>query len=165
MLAFAMPASHALPIKKLTAVGDLKPFPAASAGELRWVVRLPEDPPSSTDPALSAQPRETSVQLIVGREEMVDCNVHVFKGAIERETIKGWGFPLYRVTDAGPMASTRKACRPDQPLRRVFVEVGTSPYLVPYNSRLPIVLYTPADMELRWRLWRAEKNQQPASRL
>ena len=113
--AFAGPAARALPMKKPAPAADLKPFPAAGAGEVRWVVRLPKEPPASPDPALSAKPRDIRVELIVGREVMVDCNLHFFNGTIEQETIQGWGYPLYRVTDVGPMASTRKACPPDQP--------------------------------------------------
>jgi ecotin len=165
LTALASPPARALPMKKPAPAADLKPFPAPAAGEVRWVVRLPKEPPASPDPALSAKPRDSRVELIVGREVLVDCNLHVFNGTIKKETIQGWGYPLYRVTDVGAMASTRKACPPDQPKRRVFVPMGTSPYLIPYNAKLPVVLYTPADMELRWRLWRAEENQQPASRL
>lgn len=47
----------------------------------------------------------------------------------------------------------------------MFVAMSRSPFLIPYNPRLPIVLYAPANMELRWRLWRADTSQQPASSL
>ena len=144
-------------------VADLKPFPAPAAGERRWVVRLPMQPPTSADPALSDSPSDLRVQLIVGKEVMVDCNPHSFNGSIERETIKGWGYPLYRVTAVGPMASTRMACPPGRAPRRVFLPMGPKPFVVPYNAKLPVVLYAPADLELRWRLWRAEKTQLPAN--
>lgn len=43
--------------------------------------------------------------------------------------------------------------------------MGSKPFVVPYDASRPIVLYTPKDLQLRWRLWKAEKVQQPAQAL
>jgi ecotin len=37
-----------------------------------------------------------------------------------------------------------------------FVALGGSLYIIRYNSSLPIVVYVPEGMEVRYRLWRAE---------
>jgi len=37
--------------------------------------------------------------------------------------------------------------------------------VVPYKVSLPIVVYAPRDLEVRWRLWKAEKQQRPAQAL
>ena len=37
-----------------------------------------------------------------------------------------------------------------------FVALGGSPYIIRYNSSLPIVVYVPEGMEVRYRVWRAE---------
>ena len=50
-------------------------------------------------------------------------------------------------------------------LRQAFVPLGSKPFVVPYNASLPIVLYTPKDLEVRWRLWKAEAVQRPAQPL
>ncbi|MGB7838943.1 MAG: ecotin family protein [Terrimicrobiaceae bacterium] len=34
--------------------------------------------------------------------------------------------------------------------------LGGSPYIIRYNSSLPIVVYVPEGMEVRYRVWRAE---------
>jgi len=36
-----------------------------------------------------------------------------------------------------------------------FITLGGEPYLIRYNSRLPIVVYAPSDVEVRYRIWRA----------
>ncbi|MEB3350833.1 MAG: ecotin family protein [Cyanobacteriota bacterium] len=36
---------------------------------------------------------------------------------------------------------------------------------MPYNASLPIVVYAPKDLEVRWRLWKAERRQQRAQPL
>jgi ecotin len=37
--------------------------------------------------------------------------------------------------------------------------------VVPYNVSLPIVIYAPEDVQVRWRLWKAEREQREAQRL
>ena len=144
---------------------DLRPYPAPPAGQSRWVIQLPGVLPPNPDPALSPHPADWRVELIVGREMEVDCNRHFFSGRIASETVKGWGYKVYRVGNVGPVASTRMACPPGEPKRRVFVTMGAKPFVVPYNASLPIVIYAPQDLEVRWRLWKAAREQRPAQRL
>jgi ecotin len=144
---------------------DLRPYPAPPAGQSRWVIQLPGVLPPNPDPALSPHPADWRVELIVGREMEVDCNRHFFSGRIASETVKGWGYKVYRVGHVGPVASTRMACPPGEPKRRVFVTMGAKPFVVPYNASLPIVIYAPQDLEVRWRLWKAAREQRPAQRL
>lgn len=40
--------------------------------------------------------------------------------------------------------------------------MGSKPFVVPYDASRPIVVYTPKNLQLRWRLWKAEKVQRPA---
>jgi ecotin len=152
----ASPAAVAVP--KL----DLKPYPAPQTGERRWVIQLPGVlPPSATTP-FSSHPSDWRVQLIVGKEMEVDCNSRSLSGRIRAESLPGWGYPIYRVGAVGPMVSTRMACPPEPTKRRAFVPIGANPYVVPYNASVPIVIYAPADLEVRWRVWKADKRQQPA---
>jgi ecotin len=144
------------------APADLRAWPAAAAGERRWVIELPATPPAVRDPLLSADPADWKVELIVGREQEIDCNLHHFSGRLRRQSIPGWGYSLYRVGSVGPVVSTRKACPPGESRRRGFVVMGSKPFVLPYDSRLPIVVYTTADLQVRWRLWRAERRQNVA---
>jgi hypothetical protein len=59
------------------------------------------------------------------------------------------------------MAGTLMAVDPDAPLVDRFVTLGGEAQLLRYNSRVPLVVYLPADVELRHRLWRADVH--PAS--
>jgi ecotin len=149
-----------------TPPADLKPYPPAAAGEKRWVIRLPQPPSDGPGSAHSAAEEDRQVELIVGRQLEVDCNLHRLGGRISSETVPGWGYPIHRVSGVGPMISTRRACPPGEPLRRQFVTIaGEQPFLVRYNPRLPIVVYAPQDLEVRWRLWQAEPRQRPATPL
>lgn len=138
---------------------DLSAYPAAAAGERRWLIQLPERPPLAGEAGLSASPHDWRVQLIVGRELLLDCNRHSFRGRIRSESVAGRGYPILRVTDVGPVASTRMACPPGSPLRKVFLPLGEKPFVLPYNASQPLVIYAPQDLEVRWRLWRADRQQ------
>lgn len=140
---------------------DLSGYPAPTASERRWLIQLPESPAAPGDPALSPSPADTRVELIVGRTVEVDCNRVMFSGRLRSQSLAN-GRRLIRVSEVTPLASTRMACPPDQPKRRAFVPMGGKPFVVPYNSSAPIVLIAPKDLELRWRLWRAERRQWPA---
>ncbi len=157
----------ALPLLPLPPAGalprlDLSRYPSPGAGERRWVIQLPGVLPPTRDPSLSPSPSDWRVELIVGREVEVDCNRHRFGGRLRPEVLPGWGFTIYRVSEVGPMVSTRMACPPGEPKRRAFVPMGGKPFVVPYNASLPIVIYAPSDLEVRWRLWKAERQQRQA---
>ena len=74
-------------------------------------------------------------------------------GEIKKDTIEGWGFPRYVVGEIGPMAGTRMAIDPNAPKVNRFIRIGGEPYLIRYNSRLPIVIYVPEGVEVRYRVW------------
>jgi len=97
------------------------------------------------------------VELIVGKMVQVgEGNRYFFNGKIEEETIKGWGFPRYNVSTPGPMAGTLMAIDPNAPKVNRFITLGGDAFLIRCNSRLPIVVYAPEGVEVRYRVWRAE---------
>ncbi len=135
---FAAPSGHA--------ADNMKAFPPAEAGMVRHVLHLP---PQDDESAFK-------VELIVGKTVLLDAhNRYFFGGGIESETIEGWGYTRYRVDALGPMAGTLMAVDPDAPKVPRFVALGGEPYLIRYNSRLPVVVYVPEGVEVRYRVWRA----------
>ena len=125
---------------------NLKAFPPAEKGMVRHVLQLPQ----AEDESLF------KVQLIVGKTvEVDDVNTYFFSGKIEKETIQGWGFSRYQVNKLGPMAGTLMAVDPSAPKIVKFIPLAGEPYLIRYNSRLPIVVYVPEGVEVRYRIWTA----------
>jgi ecotin len=53
------------------------------------------------------------------------------------------------------MAGTLMAADPAAPKEERFVALGGEPYLVRYNSRLPLVVYVPEGVIVRYRVWSA----------
>lgn len=144
---------------------DLKPYPAPAVAERRWVIQLPGVLQPSPDARISANPADWRVELIVGKEMTVDCNGPRLNGRIRSETLKGWGYAIYRVSAVTRGPSTLMACPPEQGPRQAFVALGPKPFVVPYNVSLPIVVYAPKDVQVRWRLWKAEREQREAQQL
>lgn len=132
-----------------TAQDELAAFPQASRGQARHVIFLP------------AARDETALRVgvIVGRTLMVDCNRQIFSAQLEERTVEGWGYNYFTVANVGPPASTRMAC-PTNVQTRQFVRSSDEP-LLRYNSRLPLVIFAPADVEVRYRIWRAGREVLP----
>jgi ecotin len=53
------------------------------------------------------------------------------------------------------MAGTRMAVDPNAPKVNRFVTLGGEPRLIRYNSLLPVVVYAPEGVEVRYRIWSA----------
>jgi len=135
---FAVPAGQA--------ADNLKAFPPAEEGMVRYVLQLPKQADESA----------FKVELMVGKTVQVDeQNRYFFGGKMEAETIKGWGFTRYKVSKLGPMGGTRMAVDPNAPKVPRFIPIGGEPYIIRYNSRLPIVVYVPEGVEVRYRIWTA----------
>lgn len=127
---------------------DMKAFPLAESGSVRYVLNVPKQ----------ANEENFKLELQVGQTVQVDAvNRCFFGGKIEEETITGWGYPRYLVKALGPMAGTLMAADPKAPKKSRFVTLGGDPYLIRYNSRLPVVIYVPEGAEVRYRIWRADK--------
>ena len=126
-------------VTQASATDELKAFPLAEPGSVRYVLSLPKQP----------QEDNLKVELIVGQNALVDT------------TIQGWGYTRYVVKQMGPMAGTLMAVDPNTPKQNRFVTLGGDPYLIRYNSRLPVVVYVPDGAEVRYRIWHADKTMQP----
>ncbi|MCW8962205.1 MAG: ecotin family protein [Gammaproteobacteria bacterium] len=125
---------------------NMKAFPPAEKGMVRHVLQLPQQNDESA----------YKVELIVGKTVQVDGhNKYFFSGRIERSTVKGWGFSMYMVSKLGPLAGTLMAVDPNTPKVDRFITLGGEPYLIRYNSRLPLVVYAPEGVQVRYRLWSA----------
>lgn len=129
-----------------SAADNMKAFQPAEGGMTRHV--------------LNFEPRENEaafkVEIIVGKTvELETANSYFFGGKIEAENIEGWGFTRYVVKGIGPLAGTRMAVDPATPKAKRFITLGGEPYLIRYNSKLPVVVYVPEGAEVRYRFWQA----------
>jgi ecotin len=123
---------------------EVAPFPKPESGFARQVIHLTPQ----------AREDDYQVEILAGKTLNVDCNRQRLGGILEEKNLEGWGFPFYRLENViGPM-STLMAC-PDGKSHQDFVPVVGDGFMLRYNSKLPIVLYVPKDVEVRYRIWSA----------
>ncbi|MBM7342173.1 serine protease inhibitor ecotin [Pantoea coffeiphila] len=125
----------------------IAPYPQAEAGMTRQVITLP---PKDNE-------RDLKVELLIGKTLEVDCNRHMIGGTIKRETLSGWGYDYLVVEKLSEPASTMMAC-PDRARQQKFIaaNLGEDAFQR-YNSRLPIVVYVPKDVQVKYRIWQASE--------
>ena len=146
---------------------NLTGYPEPAPGLKRWVIQPSGLLPKSADPLISAHPLDWRIQLIVGQTVTLDCNTKRLSGSgmTMRMLPKASGKALLEVKGPVAVISTKMACPDDQPTRTSFLSLGKQPYLVPYNASWPIVVDLPENVQLRWRVWKAETRQQNAVKL
>ncbi|WP_350574862.1 serine protease inhibitor ecotin [Pseudomonas sp. HY2-MNA-CIBAN-0224] len=131
---------------------DVAPYPKADAGFTRQVIRLPSQ----------KNEEDYKVQIIAGKTLQVDCNQQRLTGKLQEKNLKGWGYPMYRLDKVSGPLSTMMAC-PDGKPHPDFVPVVGDGFMLRYNSKLPIVLYVPKGVEVRYRIWSASKQIKQAT--
>ena len=130
---------------------ELKAFPATLAGHVRHVIELP---------ALADEAAH-KLELIGGKAMTVDCNTRGMDGRLEPRDVPGWGYTYWVLQSQGQVRSTMMACPPGTE-KPGFVQA--EPLLVRYNSKLPVVVFVPEGMALRWRVWNAGATQDAPAR-
>ena len=138
--AFASNTQSEQPLEKVA------PYPQAEKGMKRQVIQLP------------AQQEEANfkVELLIGKTLEVDCNQHRLGGQLESKTLEGWGYDYYVFDKVTSPVSTMMAC-PDGKKEKKFVTayLGDNS-LLRYNSKLPVVVYTPDNLDVKYRVWKAQ---------
>lgn len=123
-------------------VNQIAPYPEAKPGFKRSVIHLPK----------LANEANSKVELIIGKELTTDCNARTLSGKIKQQTLEGWGYDYYVVESNNTTISTLMAC-PSGTEKPKFVALNSDLGLINYNSRLPIVVYAPSDMQVKYRVW------------
>ncbi len=123
-------------------------FPQAQEGFERHVVEVPK----------TENDYDHRVELLIGKNMMVDCNHHSFSAEIKSVNLKGWGFKYLEVGDIKSGPTTMMAC--PKPKTQKFISIRDE--LRRYNSRSPIVVYVQKGYEVRYRVWSADDKVQQA---
>lgn len=144
--AWAANGDTAQPLEKIT------PYPQAEKGMKRQVITLPPEKDEST----------LKVELLIGQTLNVDCNQHRLGGKLETKTLEGWGYDYYIFDNVTSPVSTMMACPESRKEKKFITAWLGEDGMLRYNSQLPIVVYTPANVDVKYRIWKADANVQNA---
>lgn len=147
---FALALAAAAPVMAAS-LKDVAPYPEAEKGFTRQVIHLPAQADESAH----------KLEILAGKTLQVDCNRQRLAGSLEERTLEGWGYTYYRLDKVGGPASTLMAC-PDGKKTKAFVPVVGEGFMLRYNSKLPVVVYVPKGVEVRYRVWSASEDVQKA---
>ena len=122
----------------------IEAFPQAKDGEVRHVIYLNDK--------VRGEEENFKVELFPGKVTKTDgvnaARVGLF---LKPVNLKGWGYTYYQVSGKDHVLSTMMAVPEGTESVERFV-AGQS-IMVRYNSRLPIVIYSPQGVDVRYRLW------------
>ncbi|MDS6632373.1 serine protease inhibitor ecotin [Klebsiella michiganensis] len=126
----------------------IAPFPKAEQGMKRQVIQLPQQQDESA----------LKVELMIGtRRWKSTATATALAVQLESKTLEGWGYDYYVFDKVTSPVSTMMAC-PDGKKEKQFVMAGLGDAgMLRYNSKLPIVVYTPANIDVKYRIWRADE--------
>jgi len=135
-----------LPLEKVA------PYPQAEKGMVRQVIYLPK----------LENEDNFKVELLIGKTLEVDCNRHMMGGKLTSKTLQGWGYDYLVLEQLSSPASTMMAC-PNQSKTKKFIAANLGDQTFDrYISKLPIVVYTPKDVEVKYRVWTTDNNVKTA---
>ena len=126
---------------------QLKAFPETVDGMNRFVIVLPHKE--------RGEDRNFKVELIPAKKMLSDgVNLMRLASSIIAQPLKGWGY-TYHIVKGNSMAISTMMAVPEDTKQIEKLIQGTS-ITIPYNSRLPIVIYAPAEYQIQYRLWKAD---------
>ena len=123
---------------------DITMFPKPETNKVQKVIQL--NPLENED--------DLMVEVMIGKKTMTDgCNNYFLLGQLEEKNLEGWGYNYYDFVSDGNIASTLMGCLNARGEEKVVYSESKK---LRYNSRLPIVIYTPKDVEVNYRIWKAD---------
>lgn len=126
-------------------------FPEPEKGFKKLIIEVPH----------SENNENKKIEFSVGKWMDVDaCNLHNLTGTLHKKDLKGWGFDYFVFETNGAVNSTNMGCG-DKTTRNLFV--SAAPQLVPYNGRLPIVIYVPTEYDVKFKIFTSDGDQYQAA--
>ena len=89
--------------------------------------------------------------------EVDECNKHYLFGDFEVKNLEGYGYPYFIFNSNSQVISTKMGCGNDVKKVKNVPSGKTETYR--YFSILPIVVYTPKDIDVKYKIWKQEPKE------
>ncbi len=120
-------------------------YPIEIEGWKRDVIYLPKM-------ANQNQEDEYKVEIIPTEECNLDCSTYRLLGRFKEQNIEGMGFPYFIFLTNGTVLTEKFNCSKNSRKNKTVVAQGK---LLNYNSNLPIVVFVPTKINLKYKVWKA----------
>lgn len=120
---------------------DASMFPKDVDGMVQTLIHL--DPKNK-------EREDYQVELYAEKTALIDCNTRGFAGTFEKVNLQGWGYNYYTFKSSGFMPTTMMACPKGSEKEGI---VKSRSLFVPYNSKLPLVVYAHPEYTIKYRIW------------
>ncbi|MDP8100662.1 ecotin family protein [Phocoenobacter atlanticus] len=131
---------------------DISMYPKAEKNQIQHTITL--------EPLKNEE--NYKVELFLAKEMMLDCNYHSLPATFVKKDVKGWGYFYYQVATDGNIRSTMMAC-PESKAKKG--EVLSQGFLQNYNSKLPLVIYSPKGYSVKYRVWSTTVDKKNATKI
>jgi ecotin len=128
----------------------LAEYPASQKGLTRFVLHLP----------VREKEADLKVEFFAGLQQEWSCNRPFMQTEIKTRDVKGWGFKYFIASWDGKFASNLVACLGSEVKETSFIHGSGT--LIDYNSKLPVVVFAPKDLSVRFRIWNAGATEEMA---
>lgn len=101
-------------------------------------------------------PNNFKIELVAKKFGIKDCNMIAYPGTIEEKYVEGWGYSYYIITVNELAISTYMACSENFHVKKEYIDVifNNGKNLLPYNDKLPIVVYAPKNVDIYYKIWK-----------
>lgn len=94
------------------------------------------------------------IELLIGLYMKTGCTDFQLSGSFVKRTLYGWGYPYYELSKIKTPISMLAACL-DESRTQTFLRVANTDIVQPYNSDIPIVVYAPSGIEVKYLIWKS----------
>ena len=121
---------------------DITMFPSPEKGFKQIPIWLP----------VKEKEENFKVEVFVGADQIVDCNQYFMIGKLISKELPGWGYSFYHAETKSELAGTRMGCF-EKRKQKKFIHL--QPLLIEYNSRIPLVIYIPNNLKLKYKIFQS----------
>ncbi|EPF73343.1 ecotin family protein [Acinetobacter rudis] len=147
-IAFVLGVSFMWPVAYAQELSSIAKYPKAGKNENRnviWLEKIDHE-------------ENYKVEIIATKQGMTDCNTRSYHTDLKKKDLKGWGYDYFVVGKADQVISTLMGCLDNKKtLADIPVVLPAGESIQRYNSRLPIVVYAPKDIQIKYKIWKADK--------